>query len=172
MLPPGHLVVGYLPYSLARRLRGRRPTTPATLLLVLGTQLPDLIDKTFRWIVPVLPSGRSLGHSLLVLAILSVPLFALAHRRGRLRRWIAFAFGVASHQLVDAAHPVWLGVPRDARFLAWPLTSPVYYADDSLWLQLRQFELTWAVTLQLLAGLTVIGLWLTDGAPGLPRRSG
>lgn len=171
MLPPGHLLVGYLPYSLFRRARGQRPTTPATLLLVFGTQLPDLVDKTFRWVVPVLPSGRSLGHSLLVLALVAVPLFALARRHGQTRRWVAFVFGVASHQLIDAAHPVWLNAPQDARFLLWPLTSPVYYADDDLWIQLQQFELTPMVTLQLLAGLVIGLLWLADGAPGLPRRS-
>lgn len=170
MLPPGHLVAAYLPYSIYCRLRGQRPTTPATLLLVLGTQLPDLIDKTFRWVIPVLPSGRSLGHSLLVFAVVSVPLFVLARRRGQLRRWGAFGFGVVSHQLVDAAHPVWLGAPQDARFLLWPLTTPVYYADDDLWIQIQNFELTTSVLYQLLAGLFVLALWLADGAPGLPRR--
>lgn len=170
MLPPGHLVAGYLPYSLYRRARGQRPLPAATLLLAFGTQLPDLIDKTFTWIIPVLPSGRSFGHSLLVFALFAVPLFVVARRRGHVRRWVAFAFGVVSHQLLDAANPIALGVPQDARFLAWPLTTPVYYADDDLFIQVQNFELSTAVLLQAAAGLLVVALWVADGAPGLPWR--
>lgn len=171
MFPPGHVLVGYLPYSLWCRLRGTRPTGPATWLLVLGTLMPDLIDKTFTWIVPLLPSGRSLAHSTLVLAVVAVPLLALARRRGHLRRWVAFVVGVLSHQVVDAADPIAQGVPADARFLAWPLTSPVYFADDDLWIQIEQFELTTLVGIELLGGLLILALWVADGMPGLPRRS-
>ena len=170
MLPPGHLLVGYLPYSLARRLRGQRPTDTGALALAVGTQFPDLVDKTFRWIVPILPSGRSFGHSLLVFTVLAAGLLVLARRRERVREWTAFCFGVVSHQVVDAVDPVLQGAPQDARFLAWPLTSPVYYADDSLLAQIQSFDLSTLVVVDLAAGLLVIGLWIADGMPGLPRR--
>ena len=60
MWPWGHLALGYLLHSpLARARFGRPPTDRATLLLVIGTQLPDLVDKPLAWWLGVLPAGRS-----------------------------------------------------------------------------------------------------------------
>ncbi|PSQ17916.1 hypothetical protein BRC99_00275 [Halobacteriales archaeon QS_7_69_60] len=81
MLPWGHLAVGYLAYSLAVRGRtGGPPAGLATAALAVGTQFPDLIDKPLVAWVSLLPSGRSLGHSLLFAAACGVGLWYLGRR--------------------------------------------------------------------------------------------
>jgi len=64
MWPWGHLAVGYLLWSvLVRDRRFRPPTGAETLLLAVGTQFPDAVDKPLAWSLGVLPNGRSLAHS-------------------------------------------------------------------------------------------------------------
>lgn len=67
MWPWGHLAVGYLLYSAAVRLRtGRPPRAAAVVLLLAGTQLPDVVDKPLAWVYHVVPQGYAVGHSVFV----------------------------------------------------------------------------------------------------------
>lgn len=83
---------------------------------VLGTALPDLIDK------PLATSGvvelfHTVGHTALLFPLaLAV---ALTGRRG-----VAIAMGWALHLFMDALHIVINGRPTDALFLFWPLVVP------------------------------------------------
>ena len=52
------------------------------LALAIGTQLPDLIDKPLTYQFAVLPSGRSLGHSLFFAAVLNRNLLVNLTTRG------------------------------------------------------------------------------------------
>jgi len=94
------------------------------LLLLVATQLPDVIDKPLAWTFAILPSGRMLAHSLVVsLPILSV-LVLLAARRGYGRHAVVFSAGYLSHIAGDFYPIVRLGT--DYYFfpnLFWPLLA-------------------------------------------------
>jgi hypothetical protein len=123
MLPLGHLAVVLLPTTLYALVRDRRlPSGTVTLLLVLGTQLPDLIDKPLAWTFGVLPSGRMFAHSLVVCLPVLAVLTVVAHRRGR--GWLGLLFSVAylSHLAGDFYPILYHGT--DYYFfpnLFWPL---------------------------------------------------
>lgn len=71
--------------------------------------------------LPVLPSGRSLDHSLLLLIPLSVLVSALTVRYQAGDWDSAFAIGVLSHTLVDVLPPVVRGEFAYTTSLVWPL---------------------------------------------------
>lgn len=130
MWPWGHAALGYLLYAASTRYRyNRPPDRPATLLLLFSTQLPDLIDKPLAWTLPVLPSGRSLDHSLLLLIPLSVLVSALTVRYQAGDWDSAFAIGVLSHTLIDVLPPVVRGEFAYTTSLVWPLLPPPPYDE-------------------------------------------
>jgi len=92
------------------------------LLLLVATQLPDLIDKPLAWTFALLPSGRMLAHSLVVcLPTLSI-LVLLAGRKGYGGYAVVFSAGYLSHIVGDFYPISWLGT--DYYFfpnLFWPL---------------------------------------------------
>lgn len=182
MWPWEHLALGYLLYSPPARLaRGRAPTGAEALVLAFATQLPDLIDKPLAWGLDVLPSGLSLGHSLLF-AVPLVAAVALAARRGGAPSLgPAFGVGYLSHLLGDVVYNSLDGVVT-VGFLLWPLVSrgsrdaPSLLARVAiLWSEFRAFLATPTGRTYLLIEavfLTVaLSLWVIDGAPGLPRRT-
>jgi len=166
MLPWGHAAVGYLVYSLSTRLRHRRPPAAiAVLALAVGTQLPDLVDKPLAWTFGVLPSGRSLAHSVFALAIIGGVVLWIGHQRDAFPAAEGFVVGWASHLLADG-YTLLLGESVCLRYLGWPLVACAYEADHSF----LQFFLTldlhaiWpGVALAGVAGT----LWLAEGAPGV-----
>jgi hypothetical protein len=120
--PPGHLAVGYLVYALLSHYRGETPAAGPVLVVGFVGQLPDLVDKPLAWYLGVLPTGRSLAHSLVVLVPLTSVVFLLARRAGRGRERMAFATGVFAHVAVDALPVLWRdGVSID--FLLWPVLA-------------------------------------------------
>ena len=162
MLPFGHLVFGYLLLSLARRVRGDIPDVSSLPWLVLGTQLPDLIDKPLAWGFGVLPSSRSLAHSLLV----AVPLVVFANvwfrRRGRDVAGEALTVGYLSHLAADALLDLRGGIEW-ITFLAWPLLSPPQYPSrPAFWPPYLLVD-----PLEIVFGVAVVLLWIADGKPGL-----
>lgn len=188
MWPWEHLVFGYLVYSPGvRLLRREAPEHDAVLVLVLATQLPDLIDKPLAWTFSVLPSGLSLGHSLLFAVPLAAATVALARRRDRRSLGWAFTTGYLSHLLGDAIYPYLLGRNLPPTFLLWPLVGAeravtvTSTADKVLGLALgfvaflgtprgRVYLSVEAAVLCL-----TLALWFYDGRPGVGRlawRSG
>lgn len=140
MLFPTHLVVAallgfYLRLSVA--------------WLVVGTAIPDLVDKPLG-ALDVTPLYHSVGHSAL-LAVLLVPL-ALVSRAGA-----AVAVGWVSHLSLDALHVVVNGRPLDALFLAWPVAVP----PDPLGLAPLPFALQY---LWSPAFFLEVAIWLVAGA--------
>jgi membrane-bound metal-dependent hydrolase YbcI (DUF457 family) len=170
MWPWGHLAFGYVCYSLLVRLtQGRSPAGQGTILAVFGTQLPDLIDKPLAWTFGVLPSGRSLTHSLITLGIVLLIVGLYACRYDRLDLVGAFATGWGSHLLGDSFGALLSGEFADASFLAWPITpGPPYDGQDGI---LSHFaDLTVSPWLLIQIGVPVVvlgGLWARDGYPGL-----
>jgi hypothetical protein len=171
MLPWGHAAVGYLAYVALGRLRAGGARTPAAAPVValgVGTQLPDLIDKPLGWYLELLPSGRSLGHSLLVAAVLVGGTYWLACRYDRREVAIAFGLGHLLHIAGDAVLPVLSAEWATLSFLLWPvLPQPGGDLDMTILETLVALTLSpmGAVETGLFAATTV--LWLRHGAPGL-----
>ena len=165
MYPAGHFLLAAVPLTAYTVARWRRlPSGLAVLLLLVATQLPDVIDKPLAWTVAVLPSGRMLAHSLVVsLPVLTV-LVLLAARRGYGRYAVVFSAGYLSHIAGDFYPMLRLGT--DYYFfpnLFWPLLaanpdrSPSFaaHAPDSL--------------LSLAAPLAVFGLAVGYGVVSVYR---
>ncbi|MFC6756220.1 MULTISPECIES: metal-dependent hydrolase [Haloarcula] len=107
MLFPTHL--------LAAAVLGR-VSRLSPLWLVVGTALPDVVDKPLA-MVGAVDLYHSVGHSALLLVV-AVPV-ALTGRAG-----LALAVGWALHLFLDVVHVVVNGRPVDAVFLGWPLAVP------------------------------------------------
>lgn len=125
MLPLEHFLFAALPLTAYVAVRYRRPPRGHTLLLILlATQLPDLVDKPLAWTFGVLPSGRMFAHSL----VISLPLLSLgcllAVRRGWGRPAAVFSLAYLSHIAGDF-YPI-LRHGSDYYFfpnLFWPLLA-------------------------------------------------
>lgn len=169
MWPWGHLAVGYLAYSLVAHLRDRRPPSPpAAVAVALASQLPDLVDKPLAWTFDVIPSGRSLAHSLPIALIVVTVVGIALHRRGHADAGVAFGVGYLTHLFGDALNPALGGDLSGLAFLAWPLVPAVEEEPGAGFaFYLAEFALDPAVTVQFVLGLAVVVLWLADGAPGL-----
>jgi hypothetical protein len=120
--PWDHAAVAYLLVSALYRLGWDRvPSRRAGIVAVVTGVLPDLIDKPLSWGLGVLPTGRSLGHSLLVavpsLALLVALGIAFGYRRGT----VAFGVAYLSHLAGDVAYPFFVDGDLRAGFLLWPL---------------------------------------------------
>jgi len=179
MWPWEHALVAYVGYSLlSRSLRGRPPGEPATILVIVGSQIPDLIDKPLAWWIGLIPAGRSLTHSLLVAGpIVLVVLVVFASLR-RSELGIAFGVGYLSHLVGDVVYPVMLGEQAETAFLLYPLVPVESEPAAGLIARTTEFLQEFVVFLGTPRGLAyVIGeiglvvlavwLWLADGKPGL-----
>ena len=84
MWPIGHIGIAYLLYAAATRLRfDEIPTPGPTVALLVGALFPDLVDKPLAWYLNVLPTGRTLAHSLLVLVPLCLAVYLVARYYAR-----------------------------------------------------------------------------------------
>lgn len=181
MFPWAHIAIGYLTYTVWTKVWDARvPGGAATIALAVGTQFPDLLDKPLGWWLGIY-DGRGIGHSILATAVLCVALVVVARRYDREDLAGAFAIGVGTHLVADAAGPLATGSLREAGFLLWPFVSPPTYPKDSL---LDHLEV-WLVQLRLLSQSSPLGLletrfglqfalfallvfvWALDGFPGL-----
>lgn len=179
MWPWGHLAVGYLAYAgvLDRRF-ARAPGDAATVVLALATQLPDLIDKPFAWTLPLLPNGRSLGHSALVAALLIAAAVWIARRRGQDELGLAFGIGYATHLAGDALGPVLDGNWAALASLGWPLLPPLENSGPQsiverfriLATELAAGDVSTMLALEFLLVAIAATLWVRHGYPGLGLR--
>lgn len=178
MWPWAHAAVGYLLYTGYCRLAGRergqagreraRPSGPAVVVLALGAVLPDLVDKSLAWYVSVLPTGRSLGHSLIVGGVLVAAVLGYAYGTGRPRLGPAFAIGYLSHPLADGLHPFLTGEWQFLTYLAWPvLASPEYDGPQSVIARLAQLDPTPFFLFELALTAVALVLWAKHGYPGV-----
>lgn len=168
MWPWGHLAFAYVLYSSFVHLRYRLPPTwPGVALVALGSQAPDLVDKPLAWTFNVLPTARSLAHSLIIGTVIIIITVAIL-RRFDLPGW-PFALGYYSHIVGDSFRAVLDGRFHDLVFLVWPLL-PLNTADKptvGIVQYLLNARLEGTVLLELgLAGI-VFAWWILDGAPGV-----
>lgn len=184
MWPWEHLAIGYLLYSGYVHFTGRgSPTTGPVLLVVLGTQFPDLVDKTLAWTFSIFPSGVSVAHSVFTAMGLSAAIVLLSRRLGSRQLGIGFAIGYLSHIPADMVYPILLGGRLNLGAFFWPLMTAAgsdrggflanfgYYAVRFL-----AFLGTARGSLFLLLEITLLGttvvVWILDGHPGfdVPSR--
>jgi hypothetical protein len=166
--PWGHLAFAYLLHSAFVHLRYRRPPAwPGVVLVALGSQAPDLIDKPLAWTLSILPSGRSLGHSFIVGTIIVIVAVTLL-RRYELQGW-PFALGYYSHLVGDSIRPLLDGRIHELAFLLWPFLKVETGEGPSVGIvrYLLNAQLEGTVLLELGLASVVFGWWLFDGAPGV-----
>lgn len=144
VFPLGHATFGYLLYAIfAWTTRHRLPYGLTLVALLVGTQLPDLIDKPLVFF-GVLPSGRALGHSLLFAVVVVALLWLFARRYAdHSHLFVALGFGHLSHILGDVV-AVDFTNPRDVvglTYLLWPvLPAPVYTSDNiAPWIRIIRY---------------------------------
>ena len=136
MFIPGHLATGALMAAGAERSLGRPLSFRWALLpALLGALTPDLVDKSLMYL-GVFSSGRSVGHSVVVLAALTLVWLALRfarrtphHRRSRASSAFGFwVLGIASHHLADFVDDAARSLLRDSTAITgrsfWPLFGP------------------------------------------------
>lgn len=179
MWPWDHLAVGYLVVSLWRRHRsGRPPRAPEVLAVVVGTQLPDLVDKPLGWGTSLLPSGHSLAHSLPVAVSTSLAVYLASRRFDRGDVGAAFALAYLSHLPGDVFYPLVLGRSPTASFLLWPFVDLPPSQTDALAGRVLELLVQFAAFLRTPRGLAflfveaallalTVSLWRRDGWPGL-----
>ena len=184
MWPWEHLAVGYLLVSLWRRTRsGHGPTDREAIAVAFATQLPDLIDKPLGWSTDLLPSGLSLGHSLLFAVPLAVVAWLAARRYGVPEVGTAFGLGYLSHLPADALYGVVLGDGPKLGFLLWPVVpgvrmEPTPFATYFLGLVASFQEFLASPSAIVFVGfeVTLLGvtlvLWHLDGHPGVATARG
>ena len=183
MWPWEHLAFGYLLYSAATRATdGSPPTGPAVVLVALGTQAPDLIDKPLAWVFDLVPVAYAVGHSALSVVPVLVGVALLAARRApdRVELVAAYAVGHLSHLVGDVIYPALMGRGLHVGRVLWPLVRleptegrsgvldhlvpfALRYLD-----QLHALEQGPLVVVQIGLVVGVFVVWLLDGAPG-PR---
>ncbi|AGN02201.1 membrane-bound metal-dependent hydrolase [Salinarchaeum sp. Harcht-Bsk1] len=174
MWPWEHVAAAYLGYSLFARIVYRRaPRGDAVLAVTIAALLPDLIDKPLAWGLHLLPSGRSLAHSLLF----AVPAMALSALLTGRRVALAFALGYCSHLAGDVVYPMALEQPAAYRFLLWPLVEQPTTDTPGLLFRVQHLFVEFLGFLQTTRGRlyvvfegallgTAVLLWLLDGRPG------
>jgi len=181
MWPWGHLAAAFLVYAVYSRVRyGHRPTEATAVLVALGSQLPDLVDKPLAWTVGALPTGRSLAHSLLILGPLLAVAYLYASRRDRAaarfaRREgaraplvVALGLGAIVHSLTDALYPVVEGEFGGTAFLAWPVADLPPTTDPQSFVgQFTQMAFTPEFAFELLLVALALTVWVRQDCPGL-----
>jgi len=167
MWPIGHGAVAYILYTLSTRERAdAAPGQAASILVVFGGVAPDLVDKPLAWSVDVLPAGRSLSHSLLVIVPVVTIVYLLTRSRERGELGVAFGVGALSHPFGDALPVLWGA--GSAEFLLWPLLAVESPASDPSVLELVRHSLSNPYSLvEILLLVIALALWRADGYPGL-----
>jgi len=161
MWPWGHAILAYGVVTLLMILYRRRSLGGAeAVAVVIGSQIPDLIDKPLGWTLGLLPSGRSLGHSLFTWVVLSALLVLLLRRLDRQSLALPVIGGFLVGILTDVPRAVLAGDFSMATFLLWPvLPSPVYDVEPSILANFARVQPADVERLLLFAG-ALIGIHL------------
>jgi membrane-bound metal-dependent hydrolase YbcI (DUF457 family) len=177
MWPPGHLGIGYcIAAGWSGWQTGEEPTDRTVQLCLVGSLLPDLVDKLLAWGLGILPGGRTLTHSLLVLVPLFATTLALARPSEQSEIGLLAGLSMLSHPVIDSIPALW-DPATSARHLLWPLLAveTVERSPPSTStvqeLLLARLTTPWFL-LELLVFVVAMVWWHRDGTPGLPAWSG
>lgn len=177
MWPPGHVAVAYILYWISRRRQRAGdvvvpPSVGSLFALFVGAVGPDLVDKPLSWYLGILPTGRSLAHSLVTIVPVAVVVLLVARRYDRGNWGIAFVIGAISHVFLDAVSVLW-DPESSATFLLWPILPVEPYPEGPpTILGLLSESITDPYFLTEFAFLAIaLFLWRRDGYPGLELLS-
>lgn len=181
MWPWEHILFAYLCYSIYYRVRTRgAPAGPPTIGLVIGSLLPDVIDKPLFWEFGITSSGYTIGHSIFFAIPLCLFILGIAFRMNRPQIGIGFAFGYLLHLVGDV---IPISIQRGELYyqhLLWPLVrSDHIEPHGSLFdgfrhhlggyvTEIVSMDPSTAVIVQLSLGIAGFMLWMIDGLPGIP----
>jgi len=177
MWPWEHLAFAYVLYSLTKNVGFRAsPSGRETILVAIGSQFPDLVDKPLGWTFGFAETGYSIGHSIFVAPVVCLVAYAVAARRETRALAGAFSLAYLSHPIADLLSQLLRDGVVDGRIMLWPIASPPGTDHggflDHLLLYLARYiyqlltgGLTIEIVGQLFLGLAVVALWLSDGAP-------
>jgi hypothetical protein len=129
MFPWSHAAFGYLLLLAAVFLLGRQVSRAELLAVLVGTQCADIVDKPLAWWFGLLPSGRSLAHSLVLVVPLVAAVVAVAWYRHHPEVGLAFGLGYLSHLVGDAYGALYYWRTEELTFLLWPILPPYPYDD-------------------------------------------
>ena len=180
MWPWEHLAVAYVAVSLLFRARGSRVGAPTAVVLAVGSQFPDLVDKPLAWSFGVLPSGTTLAHSVFVATPACLLVWAIGRRHGHAGPALAFAVAYALHLPGDILYgPLTSGGLLSLDPLLWPLVAkaetgaPAGLLGETL-SYVRQFgaflsrpEAAGYLFLEVCLLGSATALWFADGCPGV-----
>lgn len=116
----------------------------------------------------LLPSGRSLGHSLLVLVPLSILVYALAVRYRHSEWGSTFAIGALSYAVVDVLPFTIRGEYAYTPSLLWPLLSapPSNKLGCTILGHFFLIEPIPILALETILVIVILIFWWRDGWPG------
>ena len=132
MRPHEHFLVAFLPVFVYVLLRYRRiPSKGMVFVLVIGSQLPDLVDKPLAFSIGILPSGRVFMHSLPFALPLAVLVLVYAWATDRSYLGIGFVWAHLLHLAGDFRFSLFKGqIPPD---LIWPFAPASPSPDIPFW---------------------------------------
>lgn len=90
---------------------------------VIGSQLPDLIDKPLAWSLEVFSTGIAFGNSLWFLGLLVVLSGAPGVRYGRWSLPAALTISVCSHLIGDVLFAVAVESAMTYELVLWPIVT-------------------------------------------------
>lgn len=179
MWPWEHAAVGYLLYSLGLRALGRDPPSDReAVLLLVATQVPDLVDKPLSWVLGVFPTGYALGHSAFVAVPVGAAVLVASRVRDRVRLGVAIVVGYWGHVAADVLNPLRSGGSPAPERALWPVVTGTPYEDDLGAGRGVAYLVEFVGSLAALDPLTLVGVylllplvtlvvWVRDGAPGI-----
>lgn len=179
MWPWEHAAVGYLVYSIGlRALRSDPPSDREAILLLVITQLPDLVDKPFSWVFGVFSTGYALGHSVFVAVPIGAAVLIVSRLYGRVRLGVVIVVGYWTHLGGDVLNPLRSGGSVSPERVLWPVVSGTPYEEDLGASRGIRYVLEFVDSLARMDPLTLVGvylllpvatilIWIRDGTPGL-----
>lgn len=181
MMPWEHGFAGYIIYSLFLHAVYREsPTSEEAVVVVLGSLLPDLVDKPLAWGFNVFSSGYAIGHSTFFALPASIAVVWLTSSRGRSRIGWAFAVGYLLHLVADLATEYFLDGNLALELILWPIRSDGGEGDTSFseeftgnvveyvhWVSRQAASDDPDPYLFVILGIGIFGvlLWVYDGMP-------
>jgi len=178
MWPWEHAAVGYLLYSLWCRVVYREPPSDLPVAaLIIGSQLPDMIDKPLSWGLGVFQTGYALGHSALITIPVGLAVGIRSIRTAHHRTVTALLVGYWSHLAGDVVNPLRSGGTIALDTVLWPVVvGPPYEQDLGLARglvyvtdlpdSLQTADSLSLVGANLLVPVIAVAVWIADETPG------
>jgi len=179
MWPWEHAVLGYVALSAFTHVSdGRSPGWPAVVAVLIGSQLPDLIDKPLAWSVGIVDTGYAVGHSVFFSLVVLVVVLAVGLDRDGL---VALGIGHWLHAPADLAHNYVATGTLTPEIVLWPFVSRTQGVQsktiDPFEAAVGRFgqygsalaggDVTPYLLFQLSLSIGAVVLWFYDGAPVL-----